>query len=251
MHFYDFKAMARELLLPPTGLLLLAFLGVLLLALRWRRSGWSCLAVALSLLWLLSTPAVADALTRLVERYPAFNPAGATNAAAIVILGGVNGRTHAPEYGGQPAAELDLLDRLSYGAWLSRRTHLPILVTSDPDNVAAMAISLNRDFQTPAHWVDRDSHDTFENALNSAAMLQSDHVSSILLVTSSTPMWRAAREFSATGLTVIAAPVQLATLHELAPYRYLPSSEGMQRSNRAIYELLGEPVRELFVALHV
>ncbi len=77
----------------------------------------------------------------------------------------------APEYGGQPAAELELLVRLNYGAWLSRRLQLPILVTSDPRNVAAMAVELSRGFQTPARWVDPSSHDTFENARNCAALL--------------------------------------------------------------------------------
>ncbi len=34
------------------------------------------------------------------------------------------------------------------------------------------------------------------------------------------------------------------------PYRFLPSAESIQRSNRAIYELIGERVRELFVVSH-
>ncbi len=251
MPFYLFKAVARALLLPPMGLLLLAVLGAILLALRSRRSGWTCLITGLSLLWLLSTPTVADRLTGLAEGYPAFNPASATQAQAIVILGGGGGPNHAPEYAGQPAAELELLARLNYGAWLSRQTRLPILVTSDPVNVHLMAVSLTRDFQQPPRWVDMSSHDTFENARNTAAMLRADHVNAVLLVTSSVHMLRAAREFSATGLAVTAAPVQMLAQREERPFRYLPSAEGMQRSNRAVYELLGERVRELFVALHL
>lgn len=251
MHFYTFKSVARALLLPPMGLLILAILGAILLALRHRRTGWTCLVAALSLIWLLSVPVVADGLTRLVEVYPPFDPALTTHAQAIVILGGAGNRNYAPEYGGQPAVELELLERLNYGAWLSRQTRLPILVTSDPKNVRAMAVSLSRDFQLPARWVDPNSNDTFENARNAVAMLRADHVSAILLVTSTTHMLRAMREFTATGMEVTAAPVQLLARREKAPYRYLPSAEGMQRSNRAIYELLGERVRQLFVALDV
>jgi uncharacterized SAM-binding protein YcdF (DUF218 family) len=251
MHFYTFKAVARSVLLPPSGLMILAVLGVVLIALRFRRSGWSCLIAGLALMWVLSVPIVADELTRLVEVYPAFDPASATTAQAIVILGGGTNRNHAPEYAGQPAAELELLERLNYGAWLSRQTHLPILVTSDPDNVRAMAAVLARDFQAPPHWVDAAAHDTFENARNSALLLRADHVNSILLVTSTTHMLRALREFTATGLKVTAAPAQMLARREDAPYRYLPSPEGMQRSNRAIYELLGERVRELFVVLNL
>lgn len=251
MHFYTFKALARTLLLPPTGLIILAMLGAALIALRHRRSGWSCLIAGLGLMWLLSVPWVADGLTRMVEVYPAFNPASAGRAQAIVILGGAGNRNRAPEYGQQPAAELELLERLNYGAWISRQTHLPILVTSDPENVRAMAVSLNRDFQVPPRWVDSKSHDTFENARNSAQMLRADHVHSILLVTSTTHMVRALREFSATGLQVTPAPIQVWAGREEAPYLYLPSAEGMQRSNRAVYELLGERVREVFVALNL
>ena len=251
VHFYELKAVARSMLLPPMGLLILSLLGAVLLALRHRRSGWTCLGAGLGLLWLVSIPAVADGLTALVESYPAFSPSSATNAGAIVILGGTGGRPRAPEYLGQPAAELELLERLDYGAWLSRMTHLPILVTSDPLNVREMAVSLTRDFQQPPRWVDANSHDTFENARNSAVMLHADHVHAILLVTSTTHMPRALREFAATGLAVTAAPVQVLAQREELPFRYLPSPEGLMRSNRAIYELIGERVRELFVALHL
>jgi uncharacterized SAM-binding protein YcdF (DUF218 family) len=257
MHFYLFKTMARAALLPPMGLLILAVLGAVLLALRHRRSGWTCLAGGLGLMWLLSMPIVANSLMLLVQHYPAFNPATATNAQAIVILGGAAHRDPAAEYGGQPAAELELLDRLNYGAWLSRQTHLPILVTSDPMNARAMAVSLTRDFQIPPHWVDTISHDTYENARNAARILRADHVNSVLLVTSTTHMLRAAREFMATGLAVTPAPDQVLIGNEETSYEpyplfeYLPSAEGMQRSNRAVYELLGEPVRELFAFLHL
>ncbi|MGC1456710.1 MAG: YdcF family protein [Steroidobacteraceae bacterium] len=239
------------MLLPPDGLMILAILGAVLLARRHRRSGWTCLIIALSLWWVLSVSIVADGLTWLAEGYPAFDPARATNAQAIVILGGPGSRDHAPEYGGQPAVEVDLLERINYGARLSRLTHLPILVTSDPQNVQAMAVSLARDFQLPPRWVDRNSHDTFENARNSAAMLRADHVTSILLVTNSTHMLRSVREFAATGLTVTAAPVDMYTRHDDPPFRYLPSADDMQRSNRAIYELVGERVRELLAVLHL
>jgi uncharacterized SAM-binding protein YcdF (DUF218 family) len=251
MHFYSFKTVAHTLLVPPTGLMILAILGAVLLALRHRRSGWTCLIIGLGLWLTLSMPSVADGLSRLAEGYPPFDPAATTDAQAIVILGGAGSRDHAPEYGGQPAVDLDLLERVNYGAWLSRLTHLPILVTSDPGNVMAMAVSLRRDFQIRPRWVEYRSHDTFENARNSAAILRADHVTSILLVTSATHMVRAVREFSATGLRVTAAPAGMQFGHEDPALLYLPSADAMLRSNRAIYELIGERVRWLFVALHL
>jgi uncharacterized SAM-binding protein YcdF (DUF218 family) len=253
MPFYTFKALVRALLLPPTGLLILALLGVALLALNHRRSGWSCVLAGLAGLWLLSMNVVGEELTRLTQVYPAFDSAKPTNAQAIVILGGAVERSFAPEYPGvQFAASHELLERLNYGAWLSRTTHLPILVSSIGENGRTMTMSLSRDFQIRPRWVDLRSHDTFENARNSAALLRAEHVNSILLVTSDTHMLRATREFLATGLQVTPAPV-----HVLAPhiyhevYDYLPSAEGMMDSNRAIYELVGERARKIMVALNV
>jgi uncharacterized SAM-binding protein YcdF (DUF218 family) len=101
----------------------------------------------------------------------------------------------------------------------------------------------------PPRWVESLARDTFDNARNSVAMLRADHVNSILLVTSSTHMRRAMGEFTATGIAVAAAPVHVQPRRDDTLFPYLPSAEGMQRSNRAIYELLGEPVREAFVAL--
>jgi uncharacterized SAM-binding protein YcdF (DUF218 family) len=199
---------------------------------------------------MLSVPLVADQLSRLVEVYPPFDPAQPVHAQAIVILGGSSDR-RAREYGGQPAVDLELLERVNYGAWLSRNTHLPILVTSDFRNVRAMAVSLTRDFQTPPRWVDYRSFDTFDNARNSVAMLRADHVNSVLLVTSSTHMRRAMGEFAATGIAVTAAPVHMQPRLSESQFPLLPSPEGMQQSNRALYELLGEPVREAFVALNL
>jgi uncharacterized SAM-binding protein YcdF (DUF218 family) len=202
MHFYIFKDIARTLVLPPLGLLILAVLGAVLIGRQRRRAGWSCLIIGLGSLWLLSTPLIADELARLTQGYPAFDPAIPTNAQAIVILGGGEGRLRAPEYAGRPATSLDLLERLNYGAWLARITQLPIL-------------------------------------------------HSILLVTSSTHMLRATREFLATGLQVTAAPVHVLGRRSYAATDYLPSAEGIWYSNRAIYELLGERTRELLAVLNL
>ncbi|HEY6454118.1 MAG TPA: YdcF family protein [Steroidobacteraceae bacterium] len=253
MHFYTFKALARALLLPPMGLLILAILGAVLIALNHRRSGWSCLLAGLAAMWVLSMQVVADELTRLTQVYPAFDSAKPTHAQAIVILGGVGERTFAPEYPGiQFAASLELLERVNYGAWLSRTTHLPILVTSIGENTRTMVASLSRDFQVRPRWVDYKSHDTFENARNSALLLRADNVHSILLVTSDTHMLRATREFLGTGLQVTPAPVHVLPRHIYYDvFCYLPSADAMMYSNRAIYELVGERVREILVALNV
>ena len=61
------KTLLRSLLLPPTGPLLVAFIGLLLLRRR-PVAARICLVAGLGSLWLLSMPAVSDALARLAEQ---------------------------------------------------------------------------------------------------------------------------------------------------------------------------------------
>ena len=99
MDYFVWKQLLKNLVLPPTGPLLLAALGLALLVLRRRRLGGLVVcATGLAALWILATPIAADSLVRWAERYPALDPAQVGDAQAIVILaGGV--RVDAPEYG--------------------------------------------------------------------------------------------------------------------------------------------------------
>src|SRR5580693_9584718 len=130
------KTLLKTLIFPPTGPLLLAILGIVLIKSR-PRLARTCLILAVAALWLLSTPVVSDALAGLAEHYPPLDFRSVDGAQAIVILGGGGQRAFAPEYGG-PAAEPLLLERLSYGAYLARRTGLPLLVSGYGIEAAAM-----------------------------------------------------------------------------------------------------------------
>ncbi len=243
------KTLLKNVVLPPAGPLLLAITGALLLRRR-PRLARLLLALGLGSLWLLSLPVVADALTRLSEHYPALDLAQPTQAQAIVILGGGGQRSYAPEYGG-PAAEPLLLERLAYGAYVARRTGLPVLVTGFGIEATAMRDTLARNFGITVRWVDDRAYDTFENAHNSAQLLRADGVRRIVLVTRATQLWRASHEFAATGLEVVPAPAGVLALREEGVLRYLPDSKAMQRSYDATYELLGEAVRRLLWATHL
>ena len=237
------KTILRILILPPAAPLLLVFAGLVWHS-RSPRIGLTLIGTGAAVLWLLSTLVVAMPLERLAEHYPALDPARtqATSAQAIVILGGGGQRAYAPEYGG---AEADpyLLERLTYGAWLARRTNLPVLVTGYRIEATAMAETLARNFQIRPRWVDDRAYDTFENARNSAQILRAAGIERILLVSSAAHLWRAAHEFRATGLTVIAAPVHVWSPAGGSVFDFLPSSRALVTSNFALHELIGEPVR--------
>jgi uncharacterized SAM-binding protein YcdF (DUF218 family) len=243
------KTVVKSLILPPTGALLVALLGLFLLKRR-PLMARTLLALGLGSLWLLSTPVVGDILAGFAEHYPPLDWRRAADAQAIVILGGGGQRTFAPEYAG-PAAEPALLERLSYGAFVARKTRLPILVTGFRIEASAMQATLQRNFALEPRWIDDQAYDTFQNASNSARLLRADGVHRIVLVTHATHMWRAVHEFTDAGMDVVPAPVGILAARDIGIRRYLPSPDTLPRSTAAINELLGEPLRAIFAATHM
>jgi uncharacterized SAM-binding protein YcdF (DUF218 family) len=244
-----FKLLLKGVILPPNGLLLLAILGLFLLKRR-PRLGRACLILAIGSLWLLSTPWVSDALSGLAEHYPPLDLRSTAGAQAVVILGGGGQRDMAPEYGG-PAADTVLLERLSYGAYVARKTGLPILVTGFHIEATAMQATLQRNFGIDPRWIDGAAFDTFSNAANSARLLKADGIRRIILVTHGTHMWRSVHEFTAAGLEVIPAPMGMLARRDPGIFLYVPEVEALRRSCTAINELVGEPVRWFFDATHL
>jgi uncharacterized SAM-binding protein YcdF (DUF218 family) len=248
------KTFLHTLLLPPGGMLLLAVIGLLLLAAtgqRARRAGWTLLIVSLAGLWLLSTPAIANRLKHLAQGYPALDLTQPVDAQAIVILGGGEPLMHAPEYGGAPAPRQELLERVAYGAFIARRTSLPVLVSGGYNETLAMQASLARDFGVDTRWVESRSRDTFQNAAFSAEILKAAGISRIVLVTDGDHEWRAAHEFMSTGLAVVPAPAAVWTRGGRGYMSYVPNSTALDHSRQALYEIFGDLARRSMAALGV
>jgi uncharacterized SAM-binding protein YcdF (DUF218 family) len=248
------KSLLHTLLLPPGGPLLLALAGAYLVGLRRsaaaHRAGWALLLAGLASLWLLATPPIARALSSMAQRYPALDSGRPVEAQAIVILGTGGARPAAAEYGGAPAAADGLLERIAYGAFLAHRTGLPVVVSGEAHEAAAMRASLVRNFGIETRWVEDRSRDTFENARFCAGMLAAAGVHRVLLVTSAVHEWRAAQEFSGAGLEVVPAPEGGSTWHAGLD-RFLPDAAALAESRDALHELLGEAARRVLAALHL
>ena len=114
-----------------------------------------------------------------------------------------------------------------------------------------MSTVLSRDFGITVCWAENQSGDTFENARFSARLLQPAGIHRIILVTDSTHEWRAVHEFMGAGFEVVPAPVggEVGRAHGVAGY--VPKHDGLARSSAAVYELIGEAVRELMSATHL
>jgi uncharacterized SAM-binding protein YcdF (DUF218 family) len=243
------RGLFKALVLPPTGPLLIAVAGLLLLARRWhagRILAWS----GVLLLVALSTPAVAYMLLSLLDRWPAFDARDTRGAQAIVILGG-GVRRHAAEYGGDTLGPLTL-ERVRYGAYLARATRLPLLVTGGAvfggaPEAKLMRAALESEFGVPVRWAETESRNTHENAVHSARILSAAHVERVILVAHSFDMPRAKAEFAAQRIDAIPAPTGIPDDTIDTFLDLLPSLGALQGSYFALYEILANLARWIFV----
>lgn len=241
------KKLLSALVLPPAGPILLGLWG-LWLARRHPRLGRGIAAAALLGLLALSLPPVAEALMRGLEDRPPIAAEQLARAQAIVILGGGMYKA-APEYG-TDTVERWTLERLRYGAYLQKRSGLPILVTGGapyggrPEG-EAMKEAVERDFGGKVQWVETKARDTAENAAYSATMLKAGGLSRIALVSSAWHLPRAIDLFERQGFEVLAAPTGYTT-HSASLFEYLrPSASAFGTSCDALHERLGLLVQRL------
>ena len=227
-----------QLVLPPTSLIIIALVGLLLARAR-HAAGSALSAVCLLLLLALSTTVVALALMRTLEP-PPLAPGDLAGAQAIVILAG--GRVHAaPEWGGD-TVNAATLRRTRYGAQLARDTGLPVLLSGgNPDRKALaeallMQPLLEREFGVRARWIEDASDTTAESARFAAAILKRDGISRVLLVTDAAHMPRAMRAFRLAGLEPVAAPTGFVGTRPFRPLHLVPNAEALRLSNVALRE---------------
>ena len=238
------KKIVTALILPPTGPLLLAFLGLWLVGRQgrqWRRAGLSLSTLSLLILFALTLPIVGNNLLASLESAPPILRVKLANAQAIVILGG-GSYIGAPEYGGDTVSGATL-ERVRYGAWLARESGLPLLVTGGapwggkPEADSMKAI-LEGEFGVPVRWTENRSGDTAENARLSASMLKAVAVTRIALISHGWHLPRAIPLFEREGLTVVPAPTMFNTGSPSLFENLLPG-EGLTASRIALREYLG------------
>jgi uncharacterized SAM-binding protein YcdF (DUF218 family) len=238
------KAVIKALILPPTGPLLLAVLGLLLVARR-PRAGRALAAFGVGLLLVLSMPVVATQLLRWLDTSPPLDPAQARSAQAIVILGGGT-RRNAAEYGGDTLGRLTL-ERVRYGARVAKLIGLPVLVSGGTvfggrTEAELMQEALAQEYGVTVRWAEARSRTTHENAVESAAMLRADGINSVVLVVHSFDVPRATAEFAAQGIATLAAPTGIPSPVGESLLDYLPGITGLQSSYYALYEILANVV---------
>ncbi|MCG7895576.1 MAG: YdcF family protein [Candidatus Thiodiazotropha taylori] len=234
-----------SLILPPSGTLLLALLGLLL---WWSAFGRKLVVFALLLQLLLSLPVTAELLFSHLQKYPPLSrqQLSESQASAIVVLGAGRYR-EAPEYASDTAS-MRHLSRLRYAARIARQTGLPVIPSGgkpDGTGVAEAVIAeqvLKQDFGLSVQHLEKRSKNTWENARYVARLLDGLAIERVILVTDAAHMARALYALQRHGVDAIAAPTnfeyhQSATrpLHE----RLIPSASAVMNISFGLHELLG------------
>lgn len=252
----SWKALLAALLLPPVPFIVLVLVGSRLMPVR-RITAWLFVVAGLAGIWFSSTTLAGTAITRSLLKPP---PAlGAQRIAdlrratktAIVVLG-AGRRSYAPEYGVAMLKPMGI-ERLRYGIWLSRETSLPLAFSggvgpgapAGPSEATIAARVAEREFGRPLRWTEAESRDTRENAIRSVALMKSQGIEQIVVVTSGYHMRRALRNFeraveaAGSPMRIVAAPMGLPSGGRYGARDWLPSRQGFETTRLALHELLG------------
>lgn len=240
--FFLLKKIFSALILPPTSLILLAFVG-LWLSIKHPKTGRSLATLSLIILLILSLPVTGNALLQSLEIAQPISEAQLKDIQAIVILGGGK-NNEAPEFGNQDTVNRWTLQRLRYGAYLQQQTGKPILVTggapfSGRPEADTMAETLKRDFHAKDIWIEDQSNDTAENAALSATILKEHGIQRIAIISQAWHLPRAIQLFEQQGLTVYPAPTGFTTTEKQVVAEWLPNASALDKSSMALKEYLG------------
>ena len=205
---------AVETLVLPPGFNIVAVLVGLYLLRRWRKCAVLLILNASLSLYVLSLPWLARTLVGSLETHPplSIETLESSSPGAIVVLGaGIY--PDAPEYG-EDTLSSSALPRLRYGAYLHRRTGLPVLVTGGRvfgEGVSEgelMKVFLETELGVEVAHVETASLNTAENAQYARQILEPLGVGHVVVVTHASHMARAVASFEREGFAVLPAPIE-------------------------------------------
>jgi len=246
MQLGDLKPILAGLVLPPTGPLLLALLG-LLWARRRRGAGLALAAFGILATLALSTNVVAVMLARtILPQVQPVRPEDLQGVQAIVVLG-ASVNVSAPEYGGGPQLEAPAHERLRYAVWLARRSGKPLAYAGgqgwgglgdEQVPEAQVAADVLRDESgLVLRWRDDRSRDTRENANFIMEAMKPDGIKRVAVVTDAWHMPRAVLYFRAAGFDVVAAPMAFPH-YRLGAQKWIPDPLELLLSRHVLREWL-------------
>jgi len=234
----------------PLGLTLwLLASGALLYRLCFPRLARLCLCGGVTVLWVCSTPVVADwAAFSLERQYPERKIGETPEADVVIVLGGFVGQPTPPRT--RPdlsdGADRGLHAARLYRAGKAKRIlvsggNLPWEAVARPE--AELIRELLVEWGVPAEAIEiaTESRNTYENALEIGRLWKGRPFTSALLVTSAVHMPRAMATFRRAGLPVIAATTDVHVVYNdhLDPVAWLPQAGALAMTTSAVKEWIG------------
>jgi uncharacterized SAM-binding protein YcdF (DUF218 family) len=250
---YIYLSKILPLFVMPVGVVLMLLLAALLFLLRgMTRTAGGLMLSALAVLWLASTPFMAERLYRgLEERYPPLPLHEVPEGGCIVLLGGAVSPALAPRVD----VELnEAVDRVYQAARLYRAGKAPYLIVTagnqpwslSPWAEAELIRDLLVEWGVPrdAIFLEGSSRNTRENAVYSKNIIDSIHCEAPLLVTSAAHMPRAVAAFLAVNVSVVPVATDLRVTNEagFSTLRFLPDAGALAMTSDAVREWIGRTV---------
>ncbi len=284
------RNLIAEFLMPPGIFLILILMTLMIIKRSWLRN--TLIVASVVGIWFTSTNYFAIQITKLagyVLEWPqplniqnlgsdaqhsiSNNNLAKEPSSAIIVLGGGRrkGAIDVPKYQNQDVSA-QAAERLRHAARLARALNIPILVSGGaPDKTTqdelseaqVMAKMLREELGIDAKWIEDQSNTTEENLKNSLAILSSENIEKVYLVTHFWHMPRAMQtvkviqkndqkldqkegfkpnptvEQKQVNIAVIAAPHGYYQKEQYTPLDFYPSAEGFQRARRVFHELWG------------
>ncbi len=214
---------------------------------RKSRLGKTCLWLALLILMLFGTHPVPNMLIRMLEnRYELVSPLPHVDA-VIVLTGAVNLRLSTPEH----IEFTDGVERILKGIRLVQEGYGEVLIIAGGsgdiyDQTKSEAVFLQQfaiDFGVPKEriLIDPSSRNTYENAVNTKAMMEQHGIFTSILVTTASHLPRSMGCFKKLGIEPIPYPVDFHSSPD-PDYHILdliPSADALRRTSFALHEYIG------------
>ncbi|CAA7603109.1 Rossmann-like alpha/beta/alpha sandwich fold [Acididesulfobacillus acetoxydans] len=242
--FLDILKSGYNMLLPPGLFILILFLLAWWLRKRERTAAIILLATTF-ILYACSTDIVSSLLMRSLESR--FNPPTALNGDVLIVLGG-GATLDTPDVDGRGNLSGSSMNRVVTAVRLYKKTGLPIIMSSgrvfaNTGNEGQIAKRVMVSLGVPEDkiYLDDTSRTTTENAVNSKKILEAQHFTHPILVTSAFHMARAVDDFSKVGVAVLPYPCdyKVSMAQPLYLFRFVPTAGGLNNTGVALKEYLG------------
>ncbi|MCB1173278.1 MAG: YdcF family protein [Leptospiraceae bacterium] len=246
--FFILSKIFAGLLFPLPLILVSLLIGLVFYRRRWAR-GWLAL-VCLVLYSLALYPVSGFLIGRLEKRYPPLSVNEPVQADAVVMLGGMI-NPMITSIDGEPEF-VDAVDRLFLAQKLVAAGKAPLLIITGGSGLlqqkGVREGSLLAEFLAQRGWLapaqilsEKESRNTYENAVFTTRMARERGIKKIILVTSAFHMPRSVLCFEAQGLQVIPAPADyyFTGSKNLVVEAVFPAAAALRISTIAIKEYIG------------